>query len=218
MKMSALRMLAVVALATIPSCSLKYELLKDTSLVNPPSGPIKIYVREFPVDSKASVVDPRVATAALDQGQEQYITNELARSGNKLVRISRPSRLEDLSGAILRELRRERVRVFAQYDFVDELDEDSVREINNPFELVAADEADLEISGSALILSQKVRKVYSQYTQAAEVQVEVKDLSSGSVSQKTPINAGINMVFNSRELEEALVIAVMTSLTQKLLF
>jgi len=37
------------------SCGgLKYEMLKGTSLENPPEEPIKIYIKEFQVDSKAS--------------------------------------------------------------------------------------------------------------------------------------------------------------------
>jgi hypothetical protein len=120
---------------------------------------------------------------------------------------------------VLRELRKEKLRIFSQMDRVEQLDKDSVREVTNPFVLVADNtEADLEISGSARITSQRVRKVFSQNTQNVQVQVEVKDLKTGQISKKTPIDAGIVMIFNSRELEEALAIAVVTSLTQKLLF
>ena len=203
----------------LSACTLKYEVLKETSLNNPPTGPIKIYIREFPVESKANVVDPRVAnSAAASQGQ-QAVTNSLASEGSKLVQISRPSRIEDLSGAVLRELRKDKVRIFSQTDRVNTLDEDSVRQVDNPFELVSeGTEADLEISGSALITSQRVRKVFSQLTQGVQVEVEVKDLKTGNTSKKSPIDAGVIMTFNSRELEEALAIAVVTSLTQKLLF
>ena len=211
--------LVLALLGGLSACTLKYEVLKETSLPNPPPGPIKIYIREFPVESKANVVDPRVAnSAAASQGQ-QAVTNSLASEGSKLVQISRPSRIEDLSGAVLRELRKDKVRIFSQTDRVKTLDEDSVRQVDNPFELVSeGTEADLEISGSALITSQRVRKVFSQLTQGVQVEVEVKDLKTGNTSKKSPINAGVIMTFNSRELEEALAIAVVTSLTQKLLF
>ena len=111
------------------------------------------------------------------------------------------------------------MRIFSQTDRVEQLDELSVREVTNPFVLVADNTvADLEISGSARITSQRVRKVFSQNTQNVQVQVEVKDLKTGRMSKKSPIVAGVVMTFNSRELEEALAIAVGTSLTQKLLF
>ena len=210
--------LGMALLVGLTACTLKYEVLKGTSLPNPPSAPIKIFIKEFPVESKASVVDPRVAGSAGSQG-EQYVTNALASQGSKLVQISRPSRIEDLSGSVLRELRKEKLRIFSQTDRVEQLDRDSVREVANPFVLVADNtEADLEISGSARITSQRVRKVFSQNTKNVQVQVEVKDLKTGQISKKSPIDAGIVMIFNSRELEEALAIAVVTSLTQKLLF
>ena len=211
--------LGVTLLVGSTGCALKYEALRDTSLPNPPSMPIKIYVKEFPVESKANVVDPRAANSASSQGT-QYVTNALASQGSKLVQITRPSRIEDLSGALLRELRKDKVRIFTQTDRVEVLDEDSVRQVSNPFALVAADsdEADLEISGMAVITSQRVRKVFSPQTQRVQVEVEVKDLKTGKVSKKSPIDAGIVMTFNSRELEEALAIAVVTSLTRKLLF
>ena len=211
--------LGVLLLAGLTACTLKYEVLKDTSLSNPPTAPIKIYIKEFPVESKANVVDPRVANSTGGEG-EQYVTNALASQGSKLVQISRPSRIEDLSGAVLRELRKEKVRIFSQTDRIKELDEDSVRQVSNPFVLVSSDaaDADLEISGSALITSQRVRQVFSQQTQSVLVEVKVKDLKTGVMSKKSPINAGVVMIFNSRELEEALAIAVVTSLTQKLLF
>ncbi len=211
--------LALALFGGLSACTLKYEVLKETSLNNPPSGLIKIYIREFPVESKANVVDPRVANSATASQGQQSITNSLASEGSKLVQISRPSRIEDLSGAVLRELRKDKVRIFSQTDLVKMLDEDSVRQVDNPFELVSeGTEADLEISGSALITSQRVRKVFSQLTQGVQIKVEVKDLKTGNTSKKSPINAGVIMTFNSRELEEALAIAVVTSLTQKLLF
>ncbi len=213
------KFLGVTLLVGSMACTLKYEALKDTSLPNPPSMPIKIYVKEFPVESKANVVDPRAANSTASQGS-QYITNALASQGNKLVQITRPSRIEDLSGALLRELRKDKVRILTQTDRVEVLDEDSVRQVDNPFALVSedSDEADLEISGTALITSQRVRKVFSPQTQRVQVEVSVKDLKTGKVSTKSPVDAGIVMIFNSKELEEALAIAVVTSLTQKLLF
>ena len=124
--------LGVTLLVGSSACTLKYEALKDTSLPNPPSMPVKIYVKEFPVESKANVVDPRTANSASSQGT-QYITNALASQGSKLVQITRPSRIEDLSGALLRELRKDKVRIFTQTDRVEVLDGDSVRQVNNPF-------------------------------------------------------------------------------------
>lgn len=213
------RSLGVALLVGSTACTLKYEALKDTSLPNPPSMPVKIYVKEFPVESKANVVDPRTANSAGSQNT-QYITNALASQGSRLVQITRPSRIEDLSGALLRELRKDKVRILTQTDWVEVLDKDSVRQVNNPFTLVSedSDEADLEISGTARITSQRVRKVFSPQTQRVQVEVSVKDLKTGKVSKKSPVDAGIVMTFNSRELEEALAVAVVTSLTQKLLF
>ena len=211
--------LGVALLVGSTACTLKYEALKDTSLPNPPSVPVKIYVKEFPVESKANVVDPRTANSAGSQNT-QYITNALASQGSRLVQITRPSRIEDLSGALLRELRKDKVRILTQADRVEVLDKDSVRQVNNPFTLVSedSDQADLEISGTALITSQRVRKVFSPQTQRVQVEVSVKDLKTGKVSKKSPVEAGVVMTFNSRELEEALAVAVVTSLTQKLLF
>ena len=212
--------IGVALLVGTTACTLKYEALKDTSLSNPPSMSVKIYVKEFPVESKANVVDPRTANSASSSQGTQYMVNALASQGSKLVQITRPSRIEDLSGALLRELRKDKVRILTQTDWVEVLDGDSVRQVNNPFTLVSedSDEADLEISGTALITSQRVRKVFSPQTQRVQVEVSVKDLKTGKVSTKSPIDAGIVMTFNSRELEEALAIAVVTSLTQKLLF
>ena len=207
---------ALLALGLTASCTLKYEVLKDTSLPNPPEGLVKIYIKQFPVDSKASVVDPRLTSDT--GGSDRRITNDMARAGNKLLSISRPSRIEDLSGAILRELRKDKVRVFSQLDQIEELDEANIRQIDNPFELVSVDEAQLEISGKALINSQRVRKVFSVQTQSVEVEVAVKDLQTDKTSTKSPLNVGVTMAFNSRELEEALAIAVVTSMAQKLLF
>ena len=38
--------------------NLKYQSLKDTSVPNPPTAPIKVFVQQFPVSSKAGVVPP----------------------------------------------------------------------------------------------------------------------------------------------------------------
>jgi hypothetical protein len=198
--------------------TLKYEVLKGTSLANPPGAPIKVYIKEFPVDSKASVVEPRAADAAEAQGGYVRYTSDLAKTGNKLTRISRPSRIEDLSGVVLRELRKDKIRIFSQLELIEDLGEENVRQIDNLFELVSATEAQLEISGTALISSQRIRKAFSQQTQSVEVAIEVKDLKTGKVHKKPPLTARVMMTFNSRELEEAMAIAVMTSMTQKLLF
>lgn len=214
------RRLFVLLLAAIglTGCTLKYELLKETSLPNPPTAPIKIYVREFPVESKAAVVDPRAANTQTE-GQ-QYITNEMAAEVAPLTTISRSSRIEDLSGAILRELRKEKVRILSQLVLVRDLGEDNVREVDNPFVVVSEEsgEADLEITGTGLINSRRVSKVFSQETQNIEVTVTVRDLRTDKVVEKSPLEAGVKMTFNSRELEEAMAVAVVTSLTRKLLF
>ncbi|MBI2501957.1 MAG: hypothetical protein HYW07_01840 [Candidatus Latescibacteria bacterium] len=199
-------------------CSLKYDLLSGTSVPNPPSGPIKIYIKEFKVESKASVVDPSAAVGGASVESGSSGINALASSaGNKLIEISRPTRIEDLSGAIARELRRDKVRVFSQLEVIKDLQ--TVRVVANPFQLVSSDaEAQLEISGSALISSQRIGKVFSQETKSIEVAVTVKDLKNGAANKKTPLRAGVKMVFNSKELEEAMAIAVVTNMAQKILF
>ena len=210
-------LIATALMVVFEACTLKYDVLRGTSLPNPPTAPIKIYLKEFQVESKASVVDP---AAAVGGGAEQggHSAGGLAeKAGNKLIEISRPSRIEDLSGAIIRELRKSQVRVFSQLDFVKDLQ--TVRLADNPFEVVSSDaEAQLEISGTARINSQRVGKLFSQDTQNIEVAVTVKDLQSGSTSKKTPLRVGVKMVFNSKELEEAMAIAAVTSLSQKILF
>ena len=201
-------LLAVASWIGLGACSLKYELLRGTAVPNPPAAPIKIYIKEFKVESKASVVDPVGAVGGVSVEESSRGISALAeKAGNKLIEISRPSRIEDLSGAIVRELRREKVRIFSQLELVEDLQ--TVRSIDNPFELVPSDaEAQLEISGSALINSQRLGKVFSQETKNIEVAVTVRDLQSKSTSQKTPLRVGVKMVFNSKELEEAMAIAV----------
>ena len=197
---------------------LKYEMLKGTSLANPPEEPIKIYIKEFQVESKASVIDPRAAVGGGDPHAGTAPTNTLSQVGSELVTISRPSRIEDLSGSVLRELRREQVRVLVALDKVEDLED--VRLVENPFELVPAGsaEAQLEITGKALLRSQRVEKKFSRRTNKIEVEVQIKDLKSGKSLKRQPLQVGIEMVFNSKELEEAMAVAVVTYLTQKILF
>ena len=211
----------LVALVALSCGSLKYELLKDTSLPNPPSKPVKIYITGFPVISKANIVDPKAAVGSgpggYSGGNAAAATNELASVGNYLAVISRPTRIEDLSGAILRELRKPDVRVFTDLEMISGMD--AVRTISNPFELVAgSEEADLEIEGNVLLMSERVSKKFSQNTTSVEVQITVRDVSTDAVSGKKPLRAGIQMVFNSRELEEAMAVAAITGMTQKILF
>lgn len=215
-----MRRIIVVAAAMalgLGACTLKYDVLRGTSVPNPPTAPIKIYIKEFRVVSKASVVDPAAAVGGAAEGGGRAAGGLAEKSGNKLIEISRPSRIEDLSGAIIRELRKGQVRVFSQLEMVKDLQ--TVRLVDNPFELVSSDaEAQLEISGTAQINSQRIGKVFSQDSKNIEVAVTVKDLQSGSTSRKTPLGVGVKMVFNSKELEEAMAIAVVTSLSQKILF
>lgn len=213
------RIIAIAALLALGlgSCTLKYDVLRGTSVPNPPTAPIKIYIKEFQVISKASVVDPAAAVGGAAEGGGHGGGGLAEKSGNKLIEISRPSRIEDLSGAIIRELRKDKVRVFAQLEMVKDLQ--TVRLVENPFVLVSSDaDAQLEISGTAQINSQRIGKVFSQDTKNIELTVTVKDLQSGSVSRKTPLGVGVKMIFNSKELEEAMAIGVVTSLSQKILF
>lgn len=213
------RIIAIAALLALGlgSCTLKYDVLRGTSVPNPPTAPIKIYIKEFQVISKASVVDPAAAVGGAAEGGGHGGGGLAEKSGNKLIEISRPSRIEDLSGAIIRELRKDQVRVFAQLEMVKDLQ--TVRLVDNPFVLVSSDaDAQLEISGTAQINSQRIGKVFSQDTKNIELTVTVKDLQSGSVSRKTPLGVGVKMIFNSKELEEAMAIGVVTSLSQKILF
>ena len=114
-------------------------------------------------------------------------------------------------------MRKGQVRVFSQLEMVKDLQ--TVRLVDNPFALVSSDaDAQLEISGTAQINSQRIGKVFSQDTKNIEVTVAVKDLQSGNTSRKNPLQVGVKMVFNSKELEEAMAIAVVTSLSQKILF
>jgi len=191
--------------------------LKGTELENPPSAPIKLYVKEFPVTSKANVVDPNAALGDSDMGGGRSI-NALAEAGNAIMVISRNSRIEDLTRSLLRELRRDKLRIFSELDRVRDLQ--YVREVPNPFILVPPedDEAQLEISGSVLLLSKRVEQRFSQKSTSATVQMVITDLGTGKQIRMPPVKSGINMTFNSKELEEAIAILITTVVTQKTLF
>lgn len=208
-----------VALLVLGACgSLKYDVLKGTSIPNPPTAPIKVYIKEFRVESKASVIDPRAAVAAAGSDYLSSSSNSGLTEGGELVRISRSSRIEDLSGATLRELRQEKVRIFTEIGQVVDLE--GVRWVENPFVLVpvGSEEADLEITGTALINSERIAKQFSRMTKNIEITLVIKDLKSGNVNEKETLRTGIHMIFNSKELEEAMAVAVVTGLTQKILF
>ena len=202
---------------TVGCGNLKFLALKGTELENPPSMPIKVYVKEFPVTSKANVVDPNAALGDSDVVGGRSI-NALAEAGNAIMVISRNSRIEDLTRTLLRELRRDKLRIFAELDRVRDLQ--NVREIANPFVLVPPedDDAQLEISGSVLLLSKRVEQRFSQKSTSATVEVVITDLATGKQIRMPPVKAGINMTFNSKELEEAIAILISTVVTQKTLF
>ena len=63
-----------------------------------------------------------------------------------------------------------------------------------------------------------MERKFSQKTRTVEIWVRIKDLATGREVAGQPMKAGIRMVFNSKELEEALAVAVVTYLTQKTLF
>jgi hypothetical protein len=202
---------------TVGCGNLKFLALKGTELENPPSAPIKLYVKEFPVTSKANVVDPNAALGDSDMGGGRSI-NALAEAGNAIMVISRNSRIEDLTRSLLRELRRDKLRIFSELDRVRDLQ--YVREVPNPFILVPPedDEAQLEISGSVLLLSKRVEQRFSQKSTSATVQMVITDLGTGKQIRMPPVKSGINMTFNSKELEEAIAILITTVVTQKTLF
>ncbi len=202
---------------TVGCGNLKFLALKGTELENPPSAPIKLYVKEFPVTSKANVVDPNAALGDSDMGGGRSI-NALAEAGNAIMVISRNSRIEDLTRSLLRELRRDKLRVFSELDRVRDLQ--NVREVANPFILVPPedDDAQLEISGSVLLLSKRVEQRFSQKSTSATVKMVITDLGTGKQIRMPPVKSGINMTFNSKELEEAIAILITTVVTQKTLF
>jgi hypothetical protein len=80
------------------------------------------------------------------------------------------------------------------------------------------DDAQLEISGSVLLLSKRVEQRFSQKSTSATVEVVITDLATGKQIRMPPVKAGINMTFNSKELEEAIAILISTVVTQKTLF
>jgi len=191
---------------------LKYEILKRTTLSNPPTERVKVYIKEFPVDSRASVIEPLAAVAyQYYEGSE----SNLQSSASALAEIARSSRIEDLSAALLRELRQDKIRIFLDVGKISSLD--GTRLVSNPFELVPPGDAraQLEIIGKAKIHSQRLGDQFSRNTSRVDIEVGVKDLKTDKVIMQVPFPAGINMVYNSRELEEAMAVAVATVLTRK---
>lgn len=218
-----------IAVVLVGCLSLKFSALKGTSVPNPPSKPVKVFITEFPVVSKASIVDPTAAVSSshaqsgLGQtGRQRERAGNLGDLGGLVgnardLEIARPSRIEDLAGPLLRELRRDKVRIFFDYGAIPDLE--GVREFDNPFELVdsESDEAELEISGTSLIRSRRVSKKFTRTTDSVEITLSIKDLKTGRVIEKEMLRLGIRMVFNSEELEEAMVVGVVTHLMQKTL-
>ena len=191
---------------------LKYEVLKRTSLTNPPIAPIKVYIKQFPVESRASVIEPLAAV-----GYQYYddAESDLKSSAFQLAEIARSSRIEDLSAVLLRELRKDKIRTLLDVVKVSSLE--GIRLVDNPFELVAPGdpEAQLEILGEARIRSQRLGDQFSRNTSRVDIQVGVRDLKTDKVRMQPLFPAGINMTYNSRELEEAMAVAVVTVLTRK---
>lgn len=212
--------------ATLGAClGLKYVSLKGTSIPNPPSARVKVFINEFPVASKASIVDPTAAVSSPygQTGRQRERSGDFVGGLGGLVgnvrdlEIARPSRIEDLAGALLRELRGDKVRIFFDYGAISDLE--GVRKFENPFELVGSDspQAQLEISGTSLIRSRRVSKKFTRMTDSVEITISVKDLRTGKVLEKETLQLGIRMVFNSEELEEAMAVGVVTHLMQKTL-
>ena len=192
--------------------TLKYEILKRTSLTNPPPEPIKVYIKEFPVKSRASIIEPVAAVGYRYADESDGNFNSTA---SALAEIARSSRIEDLSAVLLRELRKEKVRTYLDIGAISSLE--GLREVDNPFELVPSEDAEAEliIVGSARIFSQRMGDQFSRNTSRVDIQVGVVDIKTGQVSMQPVYPAGINMVYNSRELEEAMSIAALTMLTRK---
>ena len=164
------------------------------------------------MDSRASVIDPLAAVAyQYYEGSE----SNLQSSASALAEIARSSRIEDLSAALLRELRQDKIRIFLDVGKISSLD--GTRLVSNPFELVPPGDAraQLEIIGKAKIHSQRLGDQFSRNTSRVDIEVGVKDLKTDKVIMQVPFPAGINMVYNSRELEEAMAVAVATVLTRK---
>ena len=198
--------------------NLKYVALKGTDLTNPPVERVRVYVKQFPVISKANVIDPNaISSGDQYQGGGSSI-NSLAEVGNAIMVISRSTRIEDLTRSLLRELRNSEIRYFSEYERVTDLSK--TRVIPNPYELVAPEDtlAQLEISGEVILMSQRVEQRFTQNSSSVEVRIKIKDLTTGRQSEILPVKAGISMTFNSKELEEAIAVFISTVLTQKTLF
>ncbi|MBT7861214.1 MAG: hypothetical protein HN712_12910 [Gemmatimonadetes bacterium] len=212
-----------LSLLALTGClSLKYVALKGTSVPNPPAGRVKIAIGAFPVVSKASVVDPTASVSSPHDPSGGGGTRSAGLGGlageSRDMEIARASRIEDLAGAVLRELRREHVRMFVYLEEIPDLEE--VREFGNPFELVSAEsgEAALVISGTALIRTRRISKQFTRETDSVEIGLTVIDVATGREVLKEDLRLGINLVFNSEELEEAMAVGVVTHLMQKTLF
>jgi hypothetical protein len=202
----------LVGLVLSGCLGLKYEILKRTSVTNPPVERIKVYIKEFPVESRASVIEPLAAVAyQYYDGAE----SNLRSSASALAEIARSSRIEDLSAVLLRELRQDKIRTFLDVGKISSLD--GTRLVDNPFELVPLDdaEAQLEIMGTAKIHSQRLGDQFSRNTSRVDIEVGVRDLKTDKVVIQPLFPAGINMVYNSRALEEAMAVTVATVLTRK---
>ena len=216
---AAILSLAMVSGALLWGCGgLKLAVLKGTSLENPPTERVAVYVSQFPVTSKASVLERRSVVGGGTTERSANSISALADVGAAVMEISRPCRIEDVSGAVLRELRRDSIRVFV--DVAEVKDFSGVRLVPNPFRLVSmdSDEAQLAIDGAVLLRSQRVSKEFSQLTTAAEFTLGITDLATGTREEMGGMRAHIRMLFNSKELEEAMAISVVTLLNQKTVF
>ncbi len=79
----------LIGLALAGCVRLKYEILKRTSVPNPPIERVKVYIKEFPVDSRASVIEPLAAVAY--QYYDDAESN-LRSTASALAEIARSSR------------------------------------------------------------------------------------------------------------------------------
>ena len=121
--------------------------------------------------------------------------------------------------SVLRELRKDDISTLVVGDeAITEIKD--VQVVENPYILVSPEdpEAQLEISGNILIKSERVKKKFTLKTSSVVLELSIKDLATGKVVPMLPFSISLNMIFNSRELEEAITLAVVTSLTQKVLF
>ena len=210
--------LCLVLVVTLGCGNLKYVALKGTELTNPPTERVRVYVKQFPVTSKANVIDPNaISSGDQYQGGGSSI-NSLAEVGNAIMVISRSTRIEDLTRSLLRELRNNELRYLSEYERVTDLSK--VRVMSNPYELVAPEDkrAQLEISGEVVLMSQRVEQRFSQNSSSVEVRIKIKDLATGRQADILPVKSGINMTYNSKELEAAIAVFISTVLTQKTRF